>query len=223
VALRRAATVAGVVSLAALAGGGCTAMSTIKTATTVPPGQNQVIGAIEANGGAPLELPVKPLLPELVIGLRRGLTERVEVGGKLTTLPLGRAVTTAGVEGQVKVQLRRVPWSRFKLAIGPAAGFRWIGSSGAAMQVTYLSVPLLMGIDVGRHQIVVAPEAGVQLWTSAGSDEVWAPMMGLSLGFVWRIGQRFALVPEAAAYRTDVKIDYSRGSQMFHLGIGFLY
>jgi len=48
-------------------------------------------------------------------------------------------------------------------------------------------------------------------------------MIGLSLGFVWRIGQRFALVPEAAAYRTDVKIDYSRGSQMFHLGIGFLY
>jgi len=62
-------------------------MSTIKTATTVPKGQNQVIGAIEANGGAPLELPVKPLLPELVVGLRRGLTDKVEVGGKLTTCP----------------------------------------------------------------------------------------------------------------------------------------
>jgi hypothetical protein len=223
VALRRAAALAGLVSLAALDGGGCTAMSTIKTATTVPPGQTQVVGAIEANGGAPLELPVKPLLPELAIGLRRGLTDRVEVGGKLTTLPLGRAVTTAGLEGHVKVQLRRVPWSRFKLAVGPAAGFRWIASSGAAMQVTYATVPLLVGIDVGRHQIVVAPEAGLQLWTSAGSNEVWAPMLGLSLGFVWRIGQRFALVPEAAAYRTDVKIDYSRGSQMFHLGIGFLY
>ena len=69
-------------------------MSTIKTATTVPAGQNQVIGAIEANGGAPLELPVKPLLPELVVGLRRGLTDRLEVGGKLTTLPLGRRATT---------------------------------------------------------------------------------------------------------------------------------
>jgi hypothetical protein len=91
------------------------------------------------------------------------------------------------------------------------------------MQVSYVSLPLLMGIDVGRHQIVVAPEAGLQLWTSAGANEVWAPMIGLSLGFVWRIGQRFALVPEAAAYRTDVRIDYSRGSQMFHLGLGFLY
>jgi hypothetical protein len=212
-----------VAAAAALAGSACTAMSTIKTATTVPAGQTQVIGAIEANGGAPIELPVKPLLPELAVGLRRGLTDRVEVGGKLTSLPAGRRVTTAALEGQVKVQLRRVPWSRFQLAIGPAAGFRWISSSGAAMQVTYATVPLLMGIDVGRHQIVVAPEAGIQLWTSAGSNEVWARMVGLSLGFVWRIGQRFALVPEVAAYRSDVKIDYSRGSQMFHIGVGFLY
>ena len=52
---------------------------------------------------------------------------------------------------------------------------------------------------------------------------MWAPMTGLSLGFVWRIGQRFALVPEAAAYKSSVAIDYSRGSQMFHLGVGFLY
>jgi hypothetical protein len=220
VALIRPAAVLAAVSLAS---GGCTAMSTIKTATTVPPGKTQLIGAIEANGGAPLELPVKPLLPELVIGARRGLTERIEVGGKLTTCPAGRRTTTAGLEGEVKVQLRRVPWSRLELALGPAAGFRWISVAGAAMQVSYVTLPFLMGIDVGRHQIVVAPEAGVQLWTSAGSNEIWAPMLGLSLGFVWRIGQRFALVPEAAAYRTDVRIDYSRGSQMFHLGIGFLY
>jgi hypothetical protein len=211
------------VAAALLAGGGCTAMSTIKTATTVPAGQTQYIGAVEANGGAPLELPVKPLLPELAFGVRRGLTDRVEVGGKVTSLPAGRRGTTAGFEGEVKVQLRRVPWSRIELALGPAAGFRWISAAGAAMQVTYATVPFLMGIDVGRHQIVVAPEAGLQLWTSAGSNEVWAPMFGLSLGFVWRLGKRFALVPEAAAYRTDVKIDYSRGSQMFHLGIGFLY
>jgi hypothetical protein len=219
VALTRATLVA----VAALAGSACTAMSTIKTATTVPAGQNQVIGAIEANGGAPLELPVKPLLPELVVGLRRGLTDKLEVGGKLTTCPAGRRATTAGIEGEVKVQLRRLPGARLELALGPAAGFRWISAACATMQVSYVALPLLMGIDVGRHQIVVAPEAGLQLWTSAGSNEVWAPMLGLSLGFVWRIGQRFALVPEAAAYRTDVKIDYSRGSQMFHLGIGFLY
>jgi len=84
-------------------------------------------------------------------------------------------------------------------------------------------LPLLLGCNLGRHQLVLAPEAGLQLWTSAGSNEIWAPMLGLSLGFVWRIGQRFAIVPEAAAYRADVRIDYSRGSQMFHLGIGFLY
>ena len=91
------------------------------------------------------------------------------------------------------------------------------------MQVSYLTVPLIFGINVGRHQIVLAPEAGLQLWTSEGSSPVWAPMTGLSLGFVWRIGQRFTLVPEAAAYKSSVTIDYSRGSQMFHLGIGILY
>jgi hypothetical protein len=210
--------------LAALAASaGCTAMSTIKTATTLPPGQTQWIGALEGNGGAPLELPVKPLLPELAFGARHGLTDRVDVGGKLTSLPGGRRLTTAGVEGQVRVQLWRRDDSRLKLAIGPAAGFRWVSSSGASMQVSYLTVPLMFGIDVGRHQIVIAPEAAVQLWTSAGSNEVWVPVAGLSLGFVWRLGQRFALVPEIAAYRAAVAIDASRGSQMIHVGIGMLY
>jgi len=37
------------------------------------------------------------------------------------------------------------------------------------------------------------------------------------------IGQRFTLVPEVAGYRTPVAIDYSRGSQMIHAGIGMLY
>src|SRR5678815_4086498 len=80
--------------------------------------------------------------------------------------------------GEVKVQLRRVPGARLEVALGPAAGFRWISAAGASMQVSYLTLPLLLGVDVGRHQIVVAPEAGVQLWTSAGANAVWAPMIG---------------------------------------------
>jgi hypothetical protein len=201
----------------------CTAMSTVKTATTVPAGETRVFAAVEANGGAPMELPVKPLLPELVVGVRHGVSGRVELGGKLTTLPLGRRVTTGALEGQVKVQLRRRPDSPLEIALGPAAGFRWIGSSGASMQVSYLTLPLLLGWNLGRHQLVLAPEAGLQLWTSAGSSEVWAPVAGLSLGFVWRIGQRFALVPEATAYRSTVALDYSRGTLMLHLGVGMLF
>jgi hypothetical protein len=220
-ALRGRAAALGIVLGGAAAG--CTAMGTIKTAGTVPRGQTQVVAAIEGNGGAPVELPVKPLLPEMVVGVRRGLTERLEIGGKLTTLPLGRRVTTAGLEGAVKVQLRRRPDARLEIALAPTAGFRWISSSGAAMQVSYAAVPLILGYNVGRHQIVLAPEAGLQLWTSAGAGEIWAPVGGLTLGFVWRIGQRFALVPEATAYRSPVAIDYSRGTMMIHLGIGMLY
>jgi hypothetical protein len=210
-------------AVAALCLGGCTAMSTVKTAATVPRGQTQVVTAVEGNGGAPVELPVKPLLPELVVGVRRGLTERVELGGKLTTLPLGRRLTTAGLEAEVKVQLRRRPDSHLEIALGLAGGFRWISSSGAAMQVSYLSLPLLLGWNVGRHQIVLTPEAGLQLWTSAGSSEVWAPLTGLTLGFVWRLGERFTLVPEAGAYRTKMAIEHSRGTVMVHLGVGMLF
>jgi hypothetical protein len=198
-------------------------MSTVKTATTVPAGSTRVFAAVEANGGAPLELPVKPLLPEVAVGARHGLTDRVELGGKLTTLPLGRRVTTAALEGQVKVQLRRRPEGTLEIALGPAGGFRWVGSSGASMQVSYVTLPLMLGWNVGRHQIVVTPEAGLQLWTSAGASEVWAPVTGLTLGFVWRLGERFTLVPEATAYRSPVALDYSRGTMMLHLGIGMLF
>jgi hypothetical protein len=212
------------VSLSSLASlSGCTAMSTVKTATTVPRGETRMIAAIEGNGGAPMELPVKPLLPEAVIGVRHGASDRVDVGVKLTTLPLGRRVTTAGLEAQIKLSLRRRDDSRLQLALGPAAGFRWVSSSGAAMQVSYATLPVIFGINVGRYQIVVAPEAGMQLWTSQGASKVWAPVAGLTLGFVWRIGERFTLIPEATAYRSPVAINYSRGTMMIHLGVGMLF
>src|SRR4029078_1082514 len=60
VALRRAFLLA-----ATLATSACTAMSTIKTATTVAKGGNQGIGALEADGRAPREVPGKTVLPEL--------------------------------------------------------------------------------------------------------------------------------------------------------------
>ena len=76
------------------------------------------------------------------------------------------------------------------------------------------------GADGRRATAAVEPRWRLQLWTSAGSNEVWVPVSGLSLGFVWKLGQRFALVPDIAAYRSPVAIDYSRGS---HFGVGRLY
>ena len=42
---------------------------------------------------------------------------------------------------------------------------------------------------------MIAPEVAISCATSAGSNEVWVPVAGMSLGFVWKLGQRFALDP----------------------------
>ena len=198
-------------------------MSTIKTATTVPAGQNQFIGALEGNGGAPIELPVKPLLPELVVGLRRGLTDRLDVGAQADDAAARppRHHGRPGRAGEGAAAARA--GEPVKLALGPAAGFRWISSSGAAMQVSYLTLPFMTGIDVGRHQIVVAPEVGVQLWTSAGANEVWAPMPACRSASSGASASVSRWSPRSPPTARTVAIDYSEGSQMFHLGIGFLY
>ena len=208
----------GACTIAALAG--CSAMATVKTARTVPEGRTHYLAALELNGGGPVDDPAE-ILPEAAIGVRHGVSERVELGAMVRSLPLGRRVTTAGGELEVKVQVCRDASGTFDVALGPAAGARWIASG----EVAYATLPILFGwnLENDATQLVVAPEVGLQRWSSPGADPILARVLGLSLGLVIRTGPRTAIVPEIAIHHTPVGVERSPGSLLVHLGFGFLY
>ena len=58
-------------------------------------------------------------------------------------------------------------------------------------------VPLIAGIELGRHQLVLSVTGGYKRWYSSGtSAPVSVPFVGESIGFLWQLDRRFALLPE---------------------------
>ena len=161
---------------------GCYSFSTLGRAHTVGKGHVEVFAAPEA-----LIVPVSSQVsvrPVGEAGARVGLTDKLDVEGRVTTL--GGAVSA-------HVQLRRDPHG---IDVMVAPGVQYTSPDKLA-----LDVPLLLGINVGHDdEIVLAPRLAYQLrLVVPGFDH---PMQflfaGLSVGFAWRIVKHFTVMPELA-------------------------
>jgi hypothetical protein len=194
---------------AALLAGGCMGSGGVSTARTLDPGQHQVVAGLELGGAA--------------VGYRRGLARGVEIDGKLTGLPAGEILTTAGLELSGKVQLYR--GQRLELATGAGAGYWLIRSSGATWEAATVQIPLLVGVNLrgGRDQLVIGPRLGVQRWYSSGAMTVNLPFAGATVGYAWTANPRLTVFPEIGIMRSSVDLADVRPARLFHLGIAFLF
>lgn len=173
----------------------------------------QIAGArVPDGGGAPL--------PELALSARRGVGARYEVQANATLLAL-RQGRTGSLELGSKVRLLRE--GRWSLAAGAAAGYRIAESGGAIIEGAFFSAPVIGGVELGRHQLVVSVDAGYQRWYSSGARPVDVPFVGQSLGFVWQIRRRWALLPEVGSAFTPVKNTMTDDSRLFHAGLAVVW
>jgi hypothetical protein len=173
----------------------------------------QVAGARAPDGaGAPL--------PELALAARRGVGYRYEVQANGTLLALKQARTGSLELGG---KMRVLAEGRWSLAIGAAAGYRIAESGGAIIEGAFASAPVIGGIELGRHQLVVSVTGGYQRWYSSGARPVAVPFVGESLGFVWQLSQRWALLPEVGTAYTPVKNMMTDDSRLFHAGVAVLW
>ncbi|HWO23927.1 MAG TPA: hypothetical protein VNO30_34530 [Kofleriaceae bacterium] len=173
----------------------------------------QVAGARAPDGaGAPL--------PELSVSARRGVGERYEVqaNGTLLALEQGR---TGSLE--LGGKLRVLSEGRWSLAVGAAAGYRIAESGGAIIEGAFVSAPVIGGIELGRHQLVVSVTGGYQRWYSSGARPVDVPFVGESLGFVWQLTKRWALLPEVGTAYTPTKNMMTDDSRLFHAGLAVIW
>src|SRR5262249_49939265 len=133
-------------------------------------------------------------LPEIAIAARRGFADRYELQANGTILPL-KQLTTGSLELAGKVRLFES--GRWSLAAGAGAGYRLAETGGAYIEGVYASAPLIGGVELGHHQLVLSIVGGYQRWYSSGAQPVGIPFIGDSIGFVWQIARAWALLPEA--------------------------
>lgn len=202
-----------------LALGACGSYSTYRNTRIVPAGKTEWLFGVQAAGAAAPGQGGAPL-PEVAVAARRGLAERYEVQLNGTILPL-KQLTTGSLEVAGKVRL--VESGRWSLAAGAAAGYRLAESGGAIIEGYQLSAPLILGVELGKHQLVYSLAGGYQRYFSSGAQPVSIPFLGNSLGFLWQFGKRVALLSEAGVAKTPTENFMSKTSELFHLGFAVLW
>jgi hypothetical protein len=206
-----------ITTLAVLAG--CGSSSTYRTTRTAARGHTDFLFGAQAAGAAVPEGPVAPM-PEFSVAARRGISDRFEVQANGTFLTL-KQFRTGSLElgGKMRV-LERGRWS---MAVGAAAGYRIAESGGAIIEGAFVSAPVIGGVELGRHQLVVSVSGGYQRWYSSGARPVDVPFIGESIGFVWQVGRHWAIFPEVGAAYTPMRNMMTEDSRLVHAGIAVLW
>ncbi len=183
---------------------GCPSFTTMGTARTVPEGETQFYistGGVQLRNWEATETSTGAstgteslTLPAFEFGARSGVNDRVEIGGKLWFI---------GAELDSKFQLARSDSEGSGIDVALAPGISVypfstedsLGNSTTAI-LSYVHLPLLIGINTGNgSQLVLGPRFSATL--VSGNGEVgtvtWA---GGSVGYAWKIGRNFRLLPE---------------------------
>jgi hypothetical protein len=211
-------------ALAALAG--CGTGSTYRTTRLAPPGHTEWLVAAQISGAGTVGLDegggkggVAPL-PELALAARHGLDDRFELQANATLLPT-KIAQTGSLELAGKVRLAQS--GRWSLALGSGLGYRVTQMGGAIIEDIYASIPLIGGVELGRHQLVLSLDGGYHRLYSSGARPVNAPYIGESIGFRWQIGRTWALLPEVGGAWTPASNFMTEDSRLFHIGIAALW
>lgn len=212
-------------ALATFALAGCPSISTMGTARNVPEGTYQYFVAggygvlqdtvVDEDGNAE-----SVSAPSLELGIRYGLSDRVEMFGKI--FPVGAEVGT-------KIQvLRSATTDRgLDLAVAPSLSvYPW--SKGVAGWGN-LAIPV--GFNVGGgSQLVLTPRATAFLITSQeGTGHVYMAGSSLGIAIPWSsrsmriMPEVSVLVPLSASLPTDVESKFVFEGPVFQGAIGFLF
>lgn len=205
---------------------GCASFSTMSTARTTPRDTNQIwiapefVGMTYDSGTDHQSFSV----PQFEFGFRRGVTDDVELGGKLWLL--GAAIES-------KFQLVRSPSqdSGIDVAFAPSLGWLGINSGdGPSFNVVTLYLNLPVGLNVpGGSQLVLTPKAIYQRYMASGSGSSGSAdllFVGGSVGYAWKLGTTYIL-PEISIMQPVVNPTTSDvikfDGVVFQGGVGLLF
>lgn len=194
---------------------GCSATNPYRSPTALGKGTTELLVAPQVHAAGPQDTGKAPF-PELAIGARHGVTPTVDAIGTVTALPLGDKLSSYSIEAGARIQL--YDGERYDIGIGGSVGYRLSRSSGAVFETVHATLPLSVGVRLGRHQLILSPALGWQRWYSMGTNPVNIPSVGASLGFRWKVGERYTLQPELGWSVTPVELNNFERTVLLHLG-----
>jgi len=203
----------------------CASVGGVQTAETVGKGNLQigVEPGIQLAGGRP----GLQIYPHLDAAVRFGVTDALDVG-----LRAGWSF----LEAQAKWLLTERDHSKVMVSVAPTVGGVVLTNTAELGGILSASTPLLIGIPVGAHQLVLGPRSQHFVFISAGGQPVYLLTAGGSIGFALRFSDTLTLLPELAAVwpiygglpvtlRDGQNADFLYGTQgtgLFQFKLGFL-
>ncbi len=195
-----------VVSLLGFFASGCVSTG---MARTLDPGQLQVSVTPGVQATMSLDSP-GVAYPQGEIGIRYGLTERLDAGVKLFVL---------GVEADARFALLRAPSLRsgFDLTLAPSVSYSPMLYSGGSWDGPGMAkLPLLIGVNMEGYQLVLGPRVAYVFGESPSSSG--GLQVGSSLGLAVPIGNWFHLMPEVSVLQKPLGQNV-----MLHAGVGLIF
>ena len=190
----------------ALGLGGCASGLDLGRATTLAVGEERWSAGAHYAGTSPhLTDESDFALPwvQAEAGYHRGISPRVEAGGRVWGFGWPYLFTTVGGAVDGKVQLLRGP---VNVALAGSIQAQRDAIGGAPMTIGGVTVPLLVGFDMGPHQWVFSPRVGLWAEGSYGQRPIVAASVGLGTGVWFDLGP-VELAPEICWQWSPVGFD----------------
>lgn len=211
----------------------CPSFTTMGTARTLPAQRGQLYLAPgytvltsfqrDSNSHEPLSIG----LPNVEVGGRYGLTDDLELGGK---------VWFYGAELDGKIALVRSPHLDEGINVALAPGISHMrftagGSGSTAASYTWIHLPLLIGLAMpDGSELTLGPRVSDMI-LSSGSGTQNAVWIGGSLGYAARLGSGMRLLPEVtlaypvagSSVSTATALDLRPKGTVVQVGLGLLF
>ncbi len=216
---------AGVLSL------GCAPQVGLGRATALRPGQTRIgMALVPSFESAQLrpEQPVTGPWARFLLGVHAGVSDRFEIGGRAWFFSVPTLGTEFGGAIDTKMSLRRPPDGRgTSLSTVLSLSYYQPRMPGAPWHVYGATLPLLIGFDIGRSQLVLGPRVSFYGISAYGMETIAHGGIGLSVGFFGRVKQTFDISPEVVVMWSPVPfggegtIDAQRiGASSLQLSLG---
>lgn len=170
---------------------GCVAISSVQTADTLGRGRLQV-GVEPGVAGVVRAPPGLSAAPVADVAVRYGVADRVDVGGRFGQ---------SGLELALKAMLTPRAWPLI-VSLAPSASGQLRVSSTLEVtgQILNLALPLLLGLRLGPHQLVLGPRLHLLASLPADPNEAATRRFaaGGSLGVALRVSRAVTVLPELA-------------------------
>ena len=137
----------------------------------------------------------------------------------------GFGVVGGAVDGKVQLLASEAPHRGLDVALGTAVAYQHVSLGGHPWQTGGVTVPLLAGLNLGRHQLIAGPRGGLAFWAGESQKTLWLWQIGAAVGFSIYLGKGYRLTPELISQYTPVGFNGTRkderhGAWVTQLGLG---